>query len=574
MTIYKLKIEDREYKDVSVVDAYTLTSKPVPQNLDPIKNKMFNQDIFEIFETETTTIINILHSCARSMKVVPGVLVLHDNKTFGKKKDKFLYKCIPDDKRFPIFVVPYKIKHGFIKAHKNKYIVFKFKSWENKHPEGQIVNVLGDVGFLDNFYEYQLYCKSLYASIQNITKKALKKLKQKTENEYIENILQKYNLKDHRDKNIFSIDPEKSKDFDDAFCVENIDETTDKISIYISNVSFWMDVLDLWDSLNQRITTIYLPDRKRPMLPSVLSDALCSLTEKDIRFAFTLEITVDRETNKIVSHEYHNAVIRVTRNLRYDTDEQENYPEYKYLFDIVKKMNRRQFRYMDNIETSHDVVAYLMITMNYISAKELENFKAGVFRSAKLREHKQLPEHITPDIKKFVKNWNSFGSQYNKFENMSGHAILDFDAYVHITSPIRRLVDLLNIMVLQEKLGLNKMSEDGAKFYYYWTNNGNLEYINTTMRSIRKVQNDCNLLALCTTNDELYNKQFNGFVFDKITRNDALYQYMVYLPEINMVNRYTSRFNRDNHTMQQFKIYLFNDEINLKKKIRLELVTM
>ena len=94
------------------------------------------------------------------------------------------------------------------------------------------------------------------------------------------------------------------------------------------------------------------------------------------------------------------------------------------------------------------------------------------------------------------------------------------------------------------------------------------------MRSIRKVQNDCNLLALCTTNDELYNKQFNGFVFDKITRNDALYQYMVYLPEINMVNRYTSRFNRDNHTMQQFKIYLFNDEINLKKKIRLELVTM
>jgi len=574
MTIYKLKIEDREYKDVSVVDAYTLTSKPVPQNLEPIKNKMFNQDIFEIHETETTTIINILHSCARSMKVVPGVLVLHDNKTFGKKKDKFLYKCIPDDKRFPIFVVPYKIKHGFIKAYKNKYIVFKFKSWENKHPEGQIVNVLGDVGLLDNFYEYQLYCKSLYASIQNITKKALKKLKQKTENEYIENILRMYKLKDHRDKNIFSIDPEKSKDFDDAFCVENIDETTDKISIYISNVSFWMDVLDLWDSLNQRITTIYLPDRKRPMLPSVLSDALCSLTEKDIRFAFTLEITVDRETNKIVSHEYHNAVIRVTRNLRYDTDEQENYPEYKYLFDIVKKMNRRQFRYMDNIETSHDVVAYLMITMNYISAKELENFKSGVFRSAKLREHKQLPEHITPDIKKFVKNWNSFGSQYNKFENMSGHAILDFDAYVHITSPIRRLVDLLNIMVLQEKLGLNKMSEDGAKFYYYWTNNGNLEYINTTMRSIRKVQNDCNLLALCTTNDELYNKQFNGFVFDKITRNDALYQYMVYLPEINMVNRYTSRFNRDNHTMQQFKIYLFNDEINLKKKIRLELVTM
>ena len=37
-----------------------------------------------------------------------------------------------------------------------------------------------------------------------------------------------------------------------------------------------------------------------------------------------------------------------------------------------------------------------------------------------------------------------------------------------------------------------------------------------------------------------------------------------------MVNRYTSRFNIDNMTTQQFKIYLFQDEVNLKRKIRLE----
>ena len=108
MTIYKLKIENREYTDISVVDAYTLKSIPCPKNLRPIENKMFNQDIFEVNENNDTTSITILHSCARSMKVVPGVLVLHDNKTFGKSKDKFLFKCIPDDKRLPIFVVPYK----------------------------------------------------------------------------------------------------------------------------------------------------------------------------------------------------------------------------------------------------------------------------------------------------------------------------------------------------------------------------------------------------------------------------------------------------------------------------------
>ena len=110
----------------------------------------------------------------------------------------------------------------------------------------------------------------------------------------------------------------------------------------------------------------------------------------------------------------------------------------------------------------------------------------------------------------------------------------------------------------------------GKKFYQYWTGDHSLEYINTTMRSVRKVQNDCSLLALCTENKEIFNEIFHGFVFDKIIRNDALFQYMVYLPKINMVNRYTSRFDIDNMTMQKFKIYLFQDEVNLKRKIRLE----
>ena len=111
------------------------------------------------------------------------------------------------------------------------------------------------------------------------------------------------------------------------------------------------------------------------------------------------------------------------------------------------------------------------------------------------------------------------------------------------------------------------MSDEGKKFYQYWTSDNSLEYINTTMRSVRKVQNDCSLLALCTENKEIFNEIFDGFVFDKIIRNDALFQYMVYLPKINMVNRYTSRFDIDNMTMQKFKIYLFQDEVNLKRKL-------
>ena len=65
--------------------------------------------------------------------------------------------------------------------------------------------------------------------------------------------------------------------------------------------------------------------------------------------------------------------------------------------------------------------------------------------------------------------WNSFGGNYVKFENLEGHDLLDFDAYVHITSPIRRLIDLLNIMTLQHSLGLFIFNDQSRSFYNKWT---------------------------------------------------------------------------------------------------------
>ena len=151
--------------------------------------------------------------------------------------------------------------------------------------------------------------------------------------------------------------------------------------------------------------------------------------------------------------------------------------------------------------------------------------------------------------------------------------MLELEAYVHITSPIRRLVDLLNIMILQDKLGLHKMSEKGNKFYgSIGLGPHSIDYINTTMRSVRKVQNDCAILKICSDDKSILNKTYEGFIFDKIVRNDLLYQYMVYLPELKMVNRFTSRHDRQNQSSNEFKLYIFTDESTLKQKIRVELL--
>ena len=565
---YKIHIADRKYTEYSVIDAVSLKGGEDIPSINPVEMKLFNHDIFDYNSDKNE--VTIVHSTTRSMPNMPGVLVLEGNKRYGKYKNKFLYKCIPDDKRLPVFMVPYQIKYGFNKAISNKYIVFTFKHWEQKHPWCNIKQTIGDVDILPNFYEYQLYCKSLYASIQDFSKAAMKKLKLKTEEEYIHQIKNTFNVEDRCHMDVITIDPLTSKDFDDAFSIQEINDDIFCLSIYISNVSFWMDILGLWGSFSQRIATIYLPDRKRPMLPTILSDALCSLQENRYRFAFTMDVSVRKTTGEIKDINYRNCCIKVRKNLRYDTDEMSNDELFKKAMIYVRKMNKNK-KYVESIRDCHDLIAYLMVLMNYNCAQYLNSKKKGIFRSAKLNKTFVSPEHMPEEVQKFLKMWNSFGGQYLKYENIDSHDILDFDAYVHITSPIRRLVDLLNMVIIQDDMGLMEMSGDIKIFCERWTNDTAFEYINTTMRSIRKVQNDCNLLNICTNDVELLTKTYDGFIFDKIQRNDELFQYMVYLPHFRMVNRFTSRHNEENLSKQKFKLYIFMDENQLKQKIRVEM---
>lgn len=577
----KFKCNDRQYEEWDLYNADTLNI--VDKSLyiiNPIANKLFNQDIilYDRHNGNVTNNVNnyvkILHSSIREIPEIPGVLILDDGKTYGKYKKKFFYRFIPDDKRIPIFLLAYAIKHiGFGKHHKNKYLIVKFNHWNDKHPVGTIVRVIGDVDVLTNFYEYQLYCKSLNVSIQTFTKQALLVLRHKTEHQIINNIIQQYKLEDRRDWNVISIDPEDSKDFDDAFSIQKNDNETYLISIYISNVTIWMDIMNLWKSFSQRISTIYLPDRKRPMLPTILSDTFCSLVQHQTRFAFTLDITI--KDNSIINTDILNTMISVKNNYRYNSVQLQEDTDYKMTYKLLYDMNQKNknHRYISNkIKDSHDVVAYLMILMNSICAQKLSNSKSGLFRSIKLNLLGDIPSNLPDKVHKFIRGWNSTGGVYVNYENIEAHDIMKLDTYVHITSPIRRLVDLLNIMQLQHNIGIIYMNNDSKTFFEKWTNDASIEYINTCMRAIRKVQNTCKLLEMCTNNFEVLERIYEGYVFDKITRTDGLFQYLVYIPEINILNRLNSRVSLNNYDVNKYKLYIFKDEANVKQKVKLSLV--
>jgi len=570
--IYKVHINDRAYTSWTFLTVVDFKEKELKE-INPADRKLFTNDIFT-----TEPEFKILHSSARSSKNIPGVLVLKGNKTYGRAENgKLLYKCIPDDRRMPTFLISYEMKNvGFSKVYVNQYVTVNFSEWKDKHPRGVISQLIGPVEVLDNFYEYQLYCKSLNASIQNFTKDTSKALKTHTHDAFIENIRVKYpeivDRTNNAEWNIITIDPPNSQDFDDAFSIRTLENGMQQLSIYISNVTIWMDVLNLWDSFSRRISTIYLPDRKRPMLPTILSDCLCSLQEKHTRLAFVMDLIIDGEV--ITDIKYSNCMIRVTKNYCYEEHALLESKNYNAILETTQTLSKN-YKYINNVRNSHEMVCYLMILMNYNTAKNLITHKNGIFRSTIMKKEISVPDSLPEDVGKFIKIWNSSAGQYidvgclEEGQTIS-HDLLEMDAYVHITSPIRRLVDLLNIIQFQKNTGIIKLSENAGLFYKKWIDD--LEYINTTMRSIRRVQSDCNLLHMCSTTPEIMERNYTGYVFDKIVRNDGLFQYVVYLPELKLASRVTFRENIDNYALREYKLYLFHDEEKFKKKIRLQLL--
>lgn len=575
--VYKIHINDRGYTSWSFHTTTDFQEVQLPFII-PADHKLLTNDVFSLNEKNEPT---LLHSSVRISDSIPGVLVLKSNKTYGRQNGttgKLLYKCIPDDMRLPSFLIPYEIKNmGFSKVFTNLYVTFQFKEWVEKHPLAILSQVIGPVDVLDNFYEYQLYCKSLNASIQKFTKDTSKALKTNSHDAFIQNISKKYpsieNRTDQSKWKIFTIDPEKSLDYDDAFSIITLESGMQQLSIYISNVTIWMDVLNLWDSFSRRISTIYLPDRKRPMLPTILSDCLCSLQSNHTRLAFVMDVFVN-QNGEIVKTKYSNCTIKVLKNFAYEEPTLLCNPDYLELMEVTKRLSQK-YKYISNVRNSHELVCYLMILMNYHTAKELLKNGNGVFRSTIMKRDITIPDHLPEDVTKFIKIWNSSAGQYIDASILAEgqtitHDLLEMDAYIHITSPIRRLVDLLNIIQFQQNTGIIELSGNSNKFYRKWL--AELDYINTTMRSIRRVQNDCSLLHLCSTSPEVMGKTYEGYAFDKIVRNDGLYQFMVFLPELRLTSRVVLRENLENYEKSKFKLYLFNDEERFKKKIRLQLV--
>ena len=120
----------------------------------------------------------------------------------------------------------------------------------------------------------------------------------------------------------FTIDPEDAKDFDDAVSIEEIDNGGFLLGVHIADVDHYANKNGHIDKQAlSRGTSIYLPDRVIPMLPSKLSENLCSLKPDENRLALTVMIKIDAQ-GSITECEIFESMIKSKARLSYESAEE------------------------------------------------------------------------------------------------------------------------------------------------------------------------------------------------------------------------------------------------------------
>ena len=128
--------------------------------------------------------------------------------------------------------------------------------------------------------------------------------------------LQAKSRADMRKTPFVTIDGKSARDFDDAvFCKRQGDGFC--LRVAIADVAAYVphgSALDL--EARRRAVSVYLPDRVLPMLPSVLSDDVCSLNPDEDKLTLVCDMHI--ENGEVQKYHFVRAVVRSARRLTYE----------------------------------------------------------------------------------------------------------------------------------------------------------------------------------------------------------------------------------------------------------------
>ena len=267
--------------------------------------------------------------------------------------------------------------------------------------------------------------------------------------------------------NPLTIDGATTLDFDDALTVEKQGENY-LVGIHISDVAHYVRPGDaLFQEAMQRGTSIYFPEGQIPMLPRHLSQGVCSLIQGEIRATFSHMILLSPEA-EVLKVRIFPSLIKVKRRLTYEEADRliDRDPELSILDGLRKKLRNRRLDkgalllpfpdvniFIDNngkVNVSlgktdtpaRTIISEMMILANSQAAKYVsDRMIPGLFRSQ------------DPITKRLVHGEDDdlFSNTLQRKNLPRGelsidpkpHSGLGVSYYTTVTSPIRRLLDLV-----------------------------------------------------------------------------------------------------------------------------------
>jgi len=229
--------------------------------------------------------------------------------TLLKQEDNWVVR--PDGKEFidPIAVDDVRAKD----AKKNNKVVVEIIAWPTERylARGVITEVLGKAGCYDAEIASVIRHYHLPTEFDNNCLNQARTAARQFKPEKASH------RRDITDKTVITIDPEKSKDFDDAISLERDRDGNFVLGVHIADVSYFVKPdTPLDKEAGERGNSVYLPARTIPMLPEILSNGVCSLQPDQPRFAKSVYITYDSEAN-ILDRNFENSVISSTQRLTY-----------------------------------------------------------------------------------------------------------------------------------------------------------------------------------------------------------------------------------------------------------------
>ncbi len=257
----------------------------------------------------------------------------------------------------------------------------------------------------------------------------------------------------------FCIDDEDTLDYDDAISFES-GVNSYSLGIHVSNLaSFLNPEHPLFHAALERVSSLYLPPEIIPMLPLKYSQQEFSLCADSQRIVLSLMLELSAEF-RILKSELKIQKIAIEHNLSYasvDKDKQD--PRFSKLLQIAdflrnqRDPGREKERYYYGLKAQGDAA----------SIKRIDNLSPArmMVEEMMILYNRSIAEYaIKNKLPLLYRNINQFLDEHQEVRSSSAflatspgyHPGIGAEAYLHATSPIRRVVDIINQMQICEYL--------------------------------------------------------------------------------------------------------------------------